>query len=375
MNVLNLNNYPLLVLPFKQNRLVVFFFHWMSWLLLHFVIFLPTLLNVKNVTFEPFFFNHFVLITLNFLLFYVTAFHIMSLVGSLQKKWFWVLIGSLLVTIAFTYLKFRLETWHSEYLFSKITVYNKFLRKPTPPESLGFFSYRFRGYFQVNILTNLSIVVLGFSYRLLLSWLQGEKIRKDLENQKLRTELSYLKMQVNPHFLFNALNNIYSLAVIEESTRTGNSILKLSELIRYMLYEKEDDSNTVSLHKELRHINSYIDLEKLRHSEDVYINFSIEGDVSGKRIVPLLLFPLIENAFKHGIITDCKKPVIIELTITDQKLKFHIANYNNDYQKDKVGGIGLQNVKKRLDLIFPDNYTFDIQHTNNMHIVNLILPL
>jgi LytS/YehU family sensor histidine kinase len=182
-------------------------------------------------------------------------------------------------------------------------------------------------------------------------------------------------MQVNPHFLFNALNNIYSLAVIEDSKRTGNSILKLSELIRYMLYEKEDDSNTVSLHKELRHINSYIDLEKLRHLEDVFINFSIEGDVSGKRIVPLLLFPLIENAFKHGIITDCKKPVVIEMTITNEQLKFHIANHNNDYQKDKVGGIGLQNVKKRLDLIFPDNYTFDIQHTNDMHIVNLILPL
>ncbi|MDH7463106.1 histidine kinase [Chitinophagaceae bacterium 26-R-25] len=329
---------------------------------------------MTKITSELFFFNHFVLITLNFLLFYVTAFHVMSLIGSLQRKWFWVLLGSLLLTIAFTYLKFRLEAYHTEYLLSKSSFFNG-SQKKAPPESLGFFAYRFRSYFQLNILTNFSIVVVGFAYRLLLSWLQGEKIRKDLETQNLRTELSYLKMQVNPHFLFNALNNIYSLAVIEESTRTGNSILKLSELIRYMLYEKEDDSNKVSLHKELRHINSYIDLEKLRHSEDVYINFSIEGDISGKRIVPLLLFPLIENAFKHGIITDCKKPVVIELAITDKELKFHIANYNNNYQKDKVGGIGLQNVRKRLDLIYAKNYTFDIQHTNDMHIVNLILPL
>jgi sensor histidine kinase YesM len=358
----------LLALPFKQNRLVVFVVHWMTWLLLHLIIFLPALLNTKNFNSETFFFNHFVLITLNFLLFYLTAFHIMSLVSSLQKKWFWVFVGSLLVTMAFTYLKFWLETWHGEYL------YNKFTQKSPPPQ-LDFFGPGFRNYFQLNILTNFSIVVMGFAYRLLLSWLQGEKIRKDLENQKLRTELSYLKMQVNPHFLFNALNNIYSLAVIEKSERTGNSILKLSELIRYMLYENEDESNTVNLLKELRHINSYIDLEKLRHSEDVFLNFSIEGDISEKRIVPLLLFPLIENAFKHGIITDCKKPVTIEITITNDQFKFYIANYNNDYQKDSVGGIGLQNVKKRLELIFPDNYTLDIQHTNDMHIVNLILPL
>lgn len=370
---MNLNIFPVLALPFKKNRFVVFVIHWITWLFLHFIIFLPTLVNMTKIASEQFFFNHFVLISLNFFLFYVTAFHIMSLIGSLQKKWFWVLLGSLLLTIAFTYFKFRLEVYNNDYLLSK-TAFNG-LQKKTPPESLSFFSYRFRSYFQLNILTNFSIVVVGFAYRLLLSWLQGEKIRKDLETQKLRTELSYLKMQVNPHFLFNALNNIYSLAVIEESTRTGNSILKLSELIRYMLYEKEDDANKVSLHKELRHINSYIDLEKLRHSEDVYINFSIEGDISGKRIVPLLLFPLIENSFKHGIITDCKRPVVIELIITDEEIKFHIANHNNNYQKDKVGGIGLQNVKKRLDLIYPNNHTFDIQHTNDMHIVNLILPL
>ena len=160
------------------------------------------------------------------------------------------------------------------------------------PDSRGFFSYRFRTYFQTNILTNVSIVIVAFAYRLLLIWFQQEKIRTKLENQKLQAELSFLKMQVNPHFLFNALNNIYSLAVIEDSKRTGVSILKLSELMRYMLYEKEDSESKVSLDREIRHINSYIDLVKLRHLDDIHINFSIEGDINGKRIAPLLLFPL-----------------------------------------------------------------------------------
>ncbi len=130
---------------------------------------------------------------------------------------------------------------------------------------LAFFSYRFRTYLQINIYNTLSIIFIAFAYRLMIAWFLQEKIRKELENQKLQAELSFLKMQVNPHFLFNALNNIYSLAVMEKSKKTGDSIMKLSELMRYVLYEKEDAENKVSLDKEIRHINSYIDLEKLRH--------------------------------------------------------------------------------------------------------------
>ena len=182
-------------------------------------------------------------------------------------------------------------------------------------------------------------------------------------------------MQVNPHFLFNALNNIYSLAVIENSTKTGNSILRLSELMRYMLYEKEDAENKVSLDKEIRHINSYIDLEKLRHQGTIYVHFSIEGEVAGKRIAPLLIFPLIENAFKHGILTEKDKPVIIDLKISDDRINFCIENYTNNYEKDSVGGIGVQNVKKRLDLLYGNNCCLDIKEEGGKFTVKLQLPL
>ena len=253
-------------------------------------------------------------------------------------------------------------------------MFNKFPRKVST-DSLGFFSYRFRTYFQTNILTNVSVVVVAFAYRLLLLWFQQEKIRKELENQKLQAELSFLKMQVNPHFLFNALNNIYSLAVMEKSKKTGDSIMKLSELMRYVLYEKEDAQNRVSLDKEIRHINSYIDLEKLRHPGDVFINFSIEGEPNGKRIAPLLLFPLIENACKHGVLTDAQKPVDINLKVTDHQLNFSIENSINTYQKDAVGGIGIPNVQKRLDLLYGKKYSLDVSNTADRFIVNLKLPL
>ena len=371
---MKLNIDLLLLPPFKKNRVLVFLIHWMAWLLLHFITFLPTFVNMKNIVWEPFLFTHIVLVSLNAFLFYVVAFHIAPLLSVLRSKWFWMLISSLLLCIIFTYLKFRLEAYHTQYLLENIPAYKSFSRRPSQ-ESLGFFSYRFRTYFQGHILINVSVVVVGFAYRLLLIWFQQERIRTKLENQKLQAELSFLKMQVNPHFLFNALNNIYSLAVLENSNKTGNSILKLSELMRYMLYEKEDKENKVSLDKEIRHINSYIDLERLRHPGNTYVNFSIEGDINGRRIAPLLLFPLIENAFKHGLITDPDKPVNIELKITDQRINFSIENYNNNYSKDDVGGIGVQNVKKRLDLLYGKNYSFNIDHSNDRYVVNLNLPL
>ena len=375
MAAVTLNFDLLLVSPFRKGGLFVFITHWLAWLLLHFITFLPTLVNMKISAFwESFIFNHFVLVTINFLLFYIVAFYIMPRMATLPKKWLWLVASSLILAIIVTYLRFRLQAYFTEYLMNKNPMFNKFPRKASA-ESLGFFSYRFRTYFQINILANVSVVVVAFAYRLLLLWFQQEKIRKELENQKLQAELSFLKLQVNPHFLFNALNNIYSLSVMEKSTKTGQSVMKLSELMRYVLYEKEDAQNRVSLDKEIRHINSYIDLEKLRHPGDVYINFSIEGEINGKRIVPLLLFPLIENACKHGILTDAQKPIDINLKVTDHQLNFSIENSINSYQKDDVGGIGLPNVHKRLDLLYGKKYTLNVSKAADRFIVNLQLPL
>lgn len=360
--------------PFRKSGFLVFLIHWLGWIALHFIAFIPQWVNSTNMIYgESFIFTHFVIPTINFLLFYIVAFYIMPRMASLQKRWFWVVASSMLLAIIFSYLKFRLEIYFSDYLFSK-SPFNKLPRRIST-ESLGLFSYRFGNHLQAKGLITVSVIVVAFAYRLLLLWFQQEKIRKDLENQKLQAELSFLKMQVNPHFLFNALNNIYSLAVMEKSKKTGDSIMKLSDLMRYVLYEKEDAQNKVSLNKEIRHINSYIDLEKLRHPGDVYINFSIEGETNDKRIAPLLLFPLIENACKHGILTDPQKPVNIQLNVNAQHLNFSIENFNNGYLKDEVGGIGLPNVQKRLELIYEGKYTLDVKKTGEKFLVNLQLPL
>ncbi|HEX6849379.1 MAG TPA: histidine kinase [Chitinophagaceae bacterium] len=374
MTQVYLNTDLLLAPPFRKSGLFVFVVHWLAWLLLHFIAFLPRLVNMTIKDWESFSYYHFFLPTLSFLLFYIVAFYIIPRMASLPKRWFWIVAVSMLLAIAVTYLKFRIHIAFTDYLMSKGPMFNR------PPvrlseRPLGLFSYEFSNYLNNNILTNVSVVVVAFAYRLLLLWFQQEKIRKDLENQKLKAELSFLKMQVNPHFLFNALNNIYSLSVMEKSKKTGDSIMKLSELMRYVLYEKEDAENKVSLDKEIRHINSFIDLEKLRHPGDVYINFSIEGETTGKRIAPLLLFPLIENACKHGILTDPEKPVNINLHVNKEHLHFSLENFNNGYLKDEVGGIGLPNVKKRLDLLYGGKYSLDVNKTEDKFLVNLQLPL
>lgn len=266
--------------------------------------------------------------------------------------------------------------FRSERLMEKdLMKFNPNTKKIPNPDSLGFFSYRFRIYLQTNIYTTFSIIIIAFAYRLMLTWYTQERISKELETQKLKAELAYLKLQVNPHFLFNALNNIYSLALIEKCKMTGDNIMKLSELMRYVLYEKEDAENKVSLNKEIQHINNFIDLEKLRHQSDFYINFSIEGDIDDKRIAPLLIFPLIENACKHGILTDIERPIDISLKITDDYLDFSIENYINSDQKNKTGGIGIQNVQKRLELLYGNKYSLNLNHVGEKFIVNLRLPL
>ena len=150
------------------------------------LLFLPSLVNMNiSAIWESFLFNHFVLVTINFLLFYIVAFYIMPRMATLQQKWLWLVASSLLLAIIVTYLKFRLETSFTQYLMNKTSMFNKFSRKPSTG-SLGIFSYRFNSYIRINILTTVSVVVVAFAYRLLLLWFRQEKIRKELENQKLQ---------------------------------------------------------------------------------------------------------------------------------------------------------------------------------------------
>jgi len=234
-------------------------------------------------------------------------------------------------------------------------------------EVIGFWSYYLSAFF-----TSLIFVFLSTVLKFTLDWFLNERIQRDLENQRLSAELAFLKSQINPHFLFNSLNTIYSLAY-QKSETTPEAILKLSEIMRYMLYECND--NKVDLGKELQYLQNYIDLQKIRFGNKAFVNFEISGEVDHQKIVPLLLISFIENAFKHGVANDLGNPINIQIYIRPDWLVFKIQNKKHQYNKDSAGGIGLINVKRRLDLLYPGKYQLDINDGADSYVCELSLNL
>ncbi len=200
----------------------------------------------------------------------------------------------------------------------------------------------------------------------------NEKIKTKLENEKLTSELAFLKSQINPHFLFNSLNNIYSLAY-QKSDKTPEAVMKLSEIMRYMLYESNEA--TVKLDDEIRYLQNYIELQKLRFKDKAYIKFEIDGETNDKRITPLILISFVENAFKHGIATDKDNPIKIVLNVSSNKLFFQVVNRKSVQNKDETGGIGLLNVKRRLDLLYDGEFRLHIDDHESIYNCELYLDL
>lgn len=203
------------------------------------------------------------------------------------------------------------------------------------------------------VLSGLVIIFISSGLKVTGNYIRNERRNKVLENQKLATELAFLKSQVNPHFLFNTLNNIYSLAY-KQSPETPDAIMKLSLLMRYMLYESND--NMVSLKKEVEHLQNFIDLQKLRLREHTIIKFNIEGDLDGRQIAPMLLMTLVENAFKHGLVSKNEIGISIDLKVCNDNLIFSTINNTSSHKKRDFGGIGLENMKHRLRLLYPGRH-------------------
>jgi two-component system LytT family sensor kinase len=227
-------------------------------------------------------------------------------------------------------------------------------------------------YFLGTLFTSSLFIFFSILLKFSVDWFLNERIQRDLENQRLTAELAFLKSQINPHFLFNSLNSIYSLAY-QHSANTPGAILKLSEIMRYMLYECND--NRVDLSKELQYLENYIDLQKIRFGNNAYIDFKIEGQVTDQQIVPLLLIAFIENAFKHGIANDSLTPISLLITVDEQHLQFYIQNKKHTNNRDPLGGIGLNNVKRRLDLLYPGKYNLDIRDEIDTYTCELSLVL
>ncbi len=223
--------------------------------------------------------------------------------------------------------------------------------------------------FLVGITTGLKFMSLWFS--------QQQKAREQ-EKQHLQSELTFLRSQINPHFLFNTLNNLYSLT-LKKSDLAPEIVLKLSEMMRYMLYECNE--KMVPLEKEINYVQSYIELEQLRKGDQTRITFNTQCQLNGQQIAPLLLIPFFENAFKHGINSQIDSGwVNIDLHVSGNYLDLQIANshypkINGKKSDSEHRGIGLKNVKRRLLLLYPDQHELTIQETEDTYSINLKIEL
>ena len=203
-------------------------------------------------------------------------------------------------------------------------------------------------------------------------WFSNDKIQRNLEREKKDMELQFLKSQLNPHFLFNSLNNIYSLAY-QKSDKTADAILKLSEIMRYMIYESND--SWAELSKEVEYLNSYVELQRLRFKDGAAVEINIQGEIDGQKIVPLILISFVENAFKHGVANDHSDPIKINIIANQKILHFSVSNKKSKANKDAVGGVGLNNVERRLQLLYPDRYKLNIVNSATHYTTELMLDL
>ena len=228
-----------------------------------------------------------------------------------------------------------------------------------------------------NLVLYVFFLLIICSYHFAREWLRNEKQRRELIENQLYTELKYLKSQVNPHFLFNTLNNLFSIAQRNQDDETANGISKLAGLMRYMLYDSS--VSKISLEKELKNIQNFIALSKLRYpAEEVIIELHTSGNVEQAVIAPMLLLPFVENAFKHGIAIEKTSTISITLDAQHEKIVFTCSNpllEPNRMPDDTYGGTGLENVKRRLALLYPQKHVLTIADKGNVFQVHLELTI
>jgi hypothetical protein len=253
-------------------------------------------------------------------------------------------------------------------------VHENFMRKPDhpfigpgpgkhgPPHPRGFVHELTRHLFLF-----LAIVIFSIMMKIRDKW-------KQTQREKTNAELSYLKAQINPHFLFNTLNSIYSLA-LEKSDDTATAVVKLSGMMRYVLSEANHEY--VSLEKEIHYINDYIDLQKLRLADTIFLDYSVDGNSNGKKIAPLILIPFIENAFKYGVNPEERSEIIIKIEIRAQSVFLYVKNkkVHTNISKLEKSGLGINNTKHRLQLVYPAKHLLSIQDTEREFLVSLTLEV
>lgn len=235
----------------------------------------------------------------------------------------------------------------------------------------GYYFIAYYGFFDISLYFVIYIFATSL-LRLARGWFRLQEIEKE----KTLAELKALKSQINPHFLFNSLNSIYSLAR-KNSPKVPEKIIQLSDLMRHVIYNSDVDF--ILLSKEVEMVSNYIELQNLRTSENEKISFELDGDIEGKKVAPLIFLPFVENSFKHGLKSGAENAFVkIKLKVSGNDLCFEIENSKGssvEPENSKYKGIGVENVKKRLDLIYSGSYSLEIVNSDKSYKVVLKLKL
>ncbi|MEI6138601.1 MAG: histidine kinase [Mariniphaga sp.] len=354
--------------PLLTNRQIQILLHVVAWII---IIIIPQYIshtygdgNTKGL------YRSYLYIAIYGVIFYLNYLFLVPRLFLLEKKGWYVLAAA--ATILILYFTFDIvnnqyfeDPEHDRQIEEIMKKLSTNQNAPKPPikqfQVIGFFSS--------------SILLTGFALGLSVTnkLAQNEKKRKELEKEKLHSELAFLKNQVSPHFFFNTLNNIYSLIGIDGPT-AQESVLKLSKLMRYLLYESEQGETLMS--NEISFMHNYIDLMKLRLSPRVGLEISFPEKFSDFSVPPLLFIPFIENAFKHGINSREKSFIKIGMELVNEEIRF--VTENSIGKSSQTGdlqhsGIGLENVKKRLGLLFPGKHELKIDHSETVFKVELLI--
>ncbi len=333
-------------LSYKRLKLFGPILFWLFQILIHII---RNIYLLEEISFRDLFQNIVVTYPLDFISFCVFYFGFAP--ALLQRRRLWVV-----AVLALVFLLLQSGLWVITYYFIgyKIT-------------GLKFIYFSCMGH-------TLLYAAYGLLLRIGIDWFQKRDEKKELEKQNIKTELALLRAQVNPHFLFNTLNNIHSFSQ-SDAAKTSYAIIKLSEIMRYMIYDASAEK--VLLEKEIQHINNYLELQKMRFENREFFSFRSSGIMGGLMLPPMLFIPFVENAFKHGRKTE-EFPIQIELNYIDNQLIFNCLNFKrpkSQSEKDNPRGIGIQNIRRRLEILFPNRHRLHIQENENKFSVHLILEL
>ncbi|UXX78523.1 histidine kinase [Reichenbachiella carrageenanivorans] len=284
----------------------------------------------------------------------------------IPKRIAWYAIILFVSTLAITLIRIVLT-----YYFVTTDVY-----KESGFEDLSLFHFK---YVSASFIGEIYVVAIGTAIKMTADWIQYKSKTTELQKVNLETELAFLKSQIQPHFFFNTLNNLYSLT-LDKSNKAPYTVLKLSELMSYVIYDAKQKK--VPLVKEIKHIQNYLDLEMLRYGERLNVDLEISGDIEGKLIPPVLLLPFIENSFKHGTrLIGQDIPILISLSVKAGRLHFVTENNKSPGPIADNGlqtynhGVGLENTKRRLKLIYNHDYELELIEGEEKYRTYLNIPL